>query len=124
MTLGEVIDSLYTVRAERLALSKQVDILKHQESVVREELLNMLNITGLKKASGELATASMKTSIQPMTTDWSSIHAYIREQDRFDLLQKRLATLAWRELYKSGTLVPGTEPFEETDISLTKSSRS
>ena len=124
MTLGEVIDNLYETRAERLTLSKQVEELKQRETVIREELLKMLNDVGLKKASGELATVGVKTSIQPLTTDWVQIHQYIRNEDRFDLLQKRLATLAWRELYDTGILVPGTEPFEETDLSLTKSTRS
>jgi len=124
MTLGEVIDNLYETRAARLTLSKQVEELKQQEAVIREELLRMLNDVGLKKASGELATVGVKTSIQPLTTDWVQIHRYIRNEDRFDLLQKRLATLAWRELYDTGILVPGTEPFKETDLSLTKSTRS
>jgi len=124
MTLGEVIDNLYETRAARLTLSKQVEELKQQEAVIREELLRMLNDVGLKKASGELATVGVNTSIQPLTTDWVQIHRYIRNEDRFDLLQKRLATLAWRELYDTGILVPGTEPFKETDLSLTKSTRS
>ena len=124
MTLGEVIDNLYETRAARLTLSKQVEELKQQEAVIREELLRMLNDVGLKKASGELATVGVNTSIQPLTTDWVQIHSYIRNEDRFDLLQKRLATFAWRELYDTGILVPGTEPFEETDLSLTKSTRS
>lgn len=123
MDLGQEIDALYAKRAERLALDKQVKELKEQEVVLREALLHRLQDTGLQRASGGLATASIKSSVKPIVADWDKVYAYIKENDRFDLVHQRISSLAWADLLAAGTLVPGTESFTELDINLTKASR-
>jgi len=121
--LGSAIDSLYEARERRLNLDRQVKELKQQEAQIKMDILDLLGVSGLAKASGYLATASVKTSTIPIITDWDKVHEFIRTQNRFDLLQKRVAVIAWRELYDSGELVPGTESVEDVDLSLTKSVR-
>lgn len=123
-TLGQAIDALYEARAARLAKAAEVKELQAKESVAKAEVLKLLNETGLAKASGMVATASITSEDVPYVKNWDEIHAYIRDNDRFDLLQRRIGVVAWRDLYKDGVLVPGTEPAVDTDISLTKSKRS
>jgi len=124
MELGETIDLLYKTRQERLALDKQVQEFKAAETKLREELLDMLSSIGLEKASGKEATVGIRRNEVPLIIEWGDIHQYIKESDRFDLLQKRLSAPAWRELYQSGILVPGTVMGIDTELSLTKSTRS
>lgn len=121
--LGLNIDALYAMREKRLEVEKQVKQLKEEEYAMRNAILLALGESGLAKASGQLATASIRTSEIPVVSDWEEVYNFISEHDRFDLLQKRLSTIAWRDLKESGTLVPGTEAVEDTDISLTKSVR-
>jgi hypothetical protein len=121
--LGLGIDALYALREKRLDIEKQVKEMKQQEYQLRNEILLVLGESGLAKASGQMATASVRVSTIPIVEDWESVYAYIVDNDRFDLLQKRLSTVAWRDLAESGTLVPGTASVEDTDISLTKSTR-
>jgi hypothetical protein len=123
MELGETIDLLYKTRQERLALDKQVQEFKTVETKLREELLDMLSNIGLEKASGKEATVGIRRNEVPLIIEWGDIHQYIKESDRFDLLQKRLSAPAWRELYQSGILVPGTVMGIDTELSLTKSTR-
>jgi hypothetical protein len=123
-TLGQAIDALYEARAARLAKDAEVKILKAAEVVAKGAVLKLLNETGLAKASGMTATASITTDDVPYLEDWDKVYAYIKANDRFDLLQKRIGVVAWRDLYKDGILVPGTEAAVDTDISLTKSKRS
>lgn len=123
LTLGQAIDALYAARAARLAKADEVKQLQAEEAAARQRVLEMLQTTGLSKASGAQATASITTSDIPFVKDWDAIHAYIKENDRFDLLQKRIGVVAWRDLYKDGILVPGTEAAVDTDISLTKAKR-
>jgi len=123
LTLGQHIDALYQTRQERLDLQGQVEELKESEALMREAIMVALHENGMAKGSGLLATASIKKSIEPVPVDWDAIHAYIREADRFDLIQKRLSAPAWRGLLESGLLVPGTEQVEVRDLSLTKSTR-
>ena len=123
LTLGEAIDHLYTVRAERLALAKKVKEKQVDEAKAKLDVLKKLGEMGLEKASGKLATAGVTTEDVPYIKNWDEIYAYIKENDRFDLIQKRIGVVAWRDLYKDGILVPGTEAAVDTDLSLTKSSR-
>lgn len=123
ITLGAIIDKLYATRAKRLDITKQVDALKEEERGMRAKIIEMLDAVGLAKASGSLATCGITINIEPVVNDWDVVHDYIRENNRFDLLQKRLSTVAWRELHLEGTTVPGTESMQVIDVSLTKSTR-
>jgi hypothetical protein len=123
MLLGELIDSLYSMRTLRLDTQKTVDALKAQETEMRAQILDQLDAVGMAKASGYFATCGVKESIEPVPEDWEMIHAYIRENNRFDLVQKRLSAPAWRELRDSGLLVPGTSAVTVRDLSLAKSTR-
>ena len=124
LTLGQAIDKLYEARAARLAKVAEVKDLQAAEAVAKANVLKMLGETGLAKASGMVATASITTEDIPFIKDWDAIHQYIKENDRFDLVQRRIGVVAWRDLFKDGILVPGTEAAVDTDISLTKSKRS
>ena len=121
--LGGAIDQLYQARERRLDLDRQVKALKSEEQQIKMEILDLLAISGLAKASGHLATAGVKSSVIPIVSDWDKVHEFIRTNNRFDLLQKRVSVIAWRDLYDSGELVPGTESVDDVDLSLTKSVR-
>ena len=122
--LGELIDRLYNHRQNRLALEKRVQEMKSEEHTLRQLVMAELDEVGLAKASGSTATVGIVESTQPQIEDWEAVHKYIREHDRFDLLQKRLSVLAWRDLVqKDGFLVPGTVATTVYDLSLTKSGR-
>lgn len=123
MSIGIMIDTLYDLRAQRLAIEKQVEELKARETATKEEILFLLKESGLEGAKGEVATASIQYKIKANVTDWDAVYSYIRDNDMFALLQKRLTTTLWAALQEDGILVPGTEPMALTDLSLTKSKR-
>ena len=122
-TLGEAIDELYQARAARLAKAKEVKELQAEESAAKTTVLQLLGESGLAKASGLVATAGIIKEDVPYIKDWDALYGYIKENDRFDLLQRRIGVVAWRELFKDNILVPGTEAAVDTDLSLTKSTR-
>lgn len=123
MELGNMIDLLYSLRQLRLDKTREVDKLKEEETLARLQIMEHLDSAGLAKASGGMATCGIISKIEPQVTDWEAIHEYIRIQNRFDLVQKRLSAPAWRDLKESGVLLPGTEAITVRDLSLTKSSR-
>ena len=122
--LGSAIDALYALREMRLGYERKAKELKAEETEARNAILATLEVSGLQKASGQTATCGIRTSTIPIVTDWDEVFTYIKEHDRFDLVQKRISVLAWRETYENEGLIPGTEAVEDVDISLTKSSRS
>jgi len=123
ITLGQAIDNLYQARAARLVKAKEVKELQVLEANAKFKVLELLQASGLAKASGMLATAGITTEDIPFIKDWDEVYEFIKINDRFDLLQRRIGVVAWRDLFKDGILVPGTEAAIDTDLSLTKSSR-
>lgn len=123
MSIGNMIDTLYELRAQRLAIEKQVEELKARETATKEEIMFLLKEGGLEGAKGAVATASIQYKVKPVVTDWDAVHAYIRDNDMFALLQKRLTVTLWAALQDDNILVPGTESAAFTDLSLTKSKR-
>jgi len=121
--LGSTIDALYALRQSRLEKQKEVDAMKAEEVAYRSTIIGMLEEAGLAKASGGMATAGIKTTVEPLVVDWDPVFEFIRKENRFELIQKRISAPAWRELKESGILVPGTEENPVIDISLTKSTR-
>jgi hypothetical protein len=121
--LGETIDALYALRQLRLEEQKKIDAMKAEEVNIRGKIIELLENAGLAKASGYMATAGIKVTVEPLVTDWDPVFEYIRKENKFELIQKRISAPAWRELKESGILVPGTEENPVVDISLTKSTR-
>mgnify|MGYP003547143997 CR=1 FL=1 len=121
--LGLMIDEYYEARANRLEAERKIKEMKGVEYQLKEALLDILGEAGLQKASGHIATASIKRSTVPVVEDWDLLHNYVASHNRFDLLQKRISALAWRDMYEAGEEVPGTIAIEDVDLSLTKASR-
>lgn len=121
--LGAAIDKLYQMREERLGVEKRVKEMKAAEQAARNDILQCLEDSGLQRASGGIATAGRTVTTVPIVTNWDALYDYISQNDRFDLLQKRISVTAWRENFDEGHVIPGTESVEAIDISLTRASR-
>lgn len=122
LPIGEVIDHLYALRAERLALSKIVDDKKRLETKLRGIIISRLKIAELDGGKGKTVTASITRDLQARVTDWPKFWDYCVENNASDLVQKRPAILAIKARWEDGTSIPGLEPVEVEDLSLTKRS--
>jgi hypothetical protein len=122
--LGEVIDSLYTARAARLELEQQVKDMKKVETEMKQQIIARLDELQLASGRGAAATATITHSTTANVTDWPALYQYIKDNNMFELLHRRLTTTLWSALEADGQHVPGTEPFVVVDLSLTKAAQS
>jgi hypothetical protein len=122
-TVGEIIDEIYTVRALRLNLEKEIATLKKRESdlskFVGDELIEM----GSTAMRGNIANFSYKVNVIPKTEDWNRVYEFVKKEDAFGLLGRSISVPVWREYKEHGLLVPGTAPIEMVKYSITKASR-
>ncbi len=123
LSLGDCIDALYAARAARLEKQKATDELAAEEERIRKHLFQTFEKNALESASGVTATASITRTTVPTVKDWDALSTYIRENNAFDLFERRLSTAAYRERLEAGVVVPGTEPFVKLNLSLTRRSR-
>lgn len=123
LDLGACIDALYEARAHRLAQQKEVETLAAEEGRIKEYLLQQLAENKLEGAKGRLATAATRRTVVPVLKEWGVFTAYVAKHKAFDLFERRVSRLAFRERLDAGEVVPGVEPFTVVELSLTKSGK-
>lgn len=119
-TLGETIDLLYTIRAERLALDKTVAEMKAQETAIRQHIMANFDKARLDGAKGKIAVAAIKHNTVADVDDWDLFFPYISRTKSWDLLQKRVSIIALKARWDAGQIIPGVSSHVEEELSLTK----
>ena len=59
-TLGEMIDSLYQKREQRIAAQRIADGMKAEEMTIKQSIVEKLQELNAESMSGKMATASIK----------------------------------------------------------------
>ena len=122
-TLGECIDKLYKLRAQRLEQEREIKERKRTESAYKNHIIALLREASLEGGRGEGANASITVDDVPTAKNWDEIWAHIEENDAHDMVQRRLSSQAVKLRWEAGEEVPGIEHFTVEDLSLTKRSK-
>lgn len=112
--LGEVADIYHIKRAERLAADKVAAKLKAEESMAEALLIAQMTKQEVSAAGGKLLRVSLNTNdpdYVPTVKDWTKFYDYIKENDAFELLERRPGKAACRERWDDGKAIPGVEKF-------------
>ena len=101
--IAALIKEYNTARNERLALNREADKLEQRE----KSILDTLTLAKVQTGTyGSYAVVVSKKKV-PRCTDWVGLHAYIRENNAFDMLHKRLTETAIMARVDEGEFVPG-----------------
>lgn len=119
-TLGACADLIFSTRARRLALQKEVDALQAQETALKEHFIATVPKSDAAGVTGRLARVTVGTKDIPTVKDWEAFHKYVKKSGRFDLLQRRLSTEAVTEMLEAGEKLPGVEVFHAKVVSINK----
>lgn len=122
-TPGELIDALYSMREERLALGKRLDDMKRDEDSLRRHIVDLLKKNGLDGARGKLASASIMRNTVVNMRDWAAYAAFVFKKRDSSLLWQRANQSAVKERLERGEKIPGIELSDVEDLSLSKSTR-
>lgn len=117
-TLALVVDKLWSIRKERLALDKQVTALKAEETTLREYLIEKLPEHDASGISGKLARVALVPKEAPRVVDWESFYKYVAKTKQFDLLQRRLSEASICERLDDGKVIPGVELYKYNSLSV------
>ena len=119
-TIGTTIDLLWSLREARKSAEAAVNEIKEKEAAVEAHLMNNFDRSGLDGAKGKYGLATLKHSTVADVTDWPAFYRYIQKNKAWELLQKRPAITAIRERWDANKSIPGVEPKEVVQLSLTK----
>ncbi len=109
VNLPEYVDKLHTLRQARLAADKESRKLKKQEDDVNAFIIAEMREKAITEAHGELLVVELDVKEKGSVEDWDALWSYIRENDAFELLHKRLTDSAVKERWDAGEEVPGVE---------------
>ena len=123
-SIGRCADLYHEVRELRLAMDKEVAAVKARESEIKQHIIDTLSKSDDTGAAGLKYRAQVTTKEEYNIADWSALTGYILENDRFDLLQKRLSKEAVRDVIAAmkdeGKALPGVATVLVPDVSITK----
>lgn len=117
-SLGQLIDSMQKVRQKKRDLEDDLNEVKAEYNQLESEVMRRLKDADLDKASGSLATASIKITVYPTVKNADLFAEYIRANEADYLLTGTPSSPACRELWATGETIPGVEPFEKITINL------
>ena len=119
-SLGGCADLLHDVRALRLEMQRQTDAIEIREKEIRNHIIDNVSATE-PGAVGQRFIAKVVTTPEPAVQDWGVFYSWVRKNDRFDCLQKRLAEKAVKETCAAeGRLLPGLQIINVKTVSVTK----
>lgn len=122
MTLGQQIDKLQVLREERRVLAEKDKELSKAYNELEAEVLTRLKDEGMDKATGKKATASVSANVVANVQDWDAFHAFIKKNNFFHLLHRRVSDPAFREILEQkgekALAKAGVAPFTKITLRL------
>ena len=118
--LGQLADRLELARAERLAADKWAASLKSAENQLLAQLIAEMEENNLSSVGGESCIVKRTVKQRAIASDWGQIYEYIRANDAFDLLHKRLTDSAVLLRKEDGVEVPGVALMDYSNITYSK----
>lgn len=116
--LSTLVDSYVASRNERLSFAKVLADYERAEKERKQELIKYLIEHKLTAAGGSLGIVKLQTKVKPQTEDWEEVYRYIKQNDAFDLLQRRLTETAVKLRWEDGIKIPGIGSFEVSDLTI------
>lgn len=106
-SLPQLIDQWVAARNTRLDLEKQVSKLEEHETVLKSAIISKLRDANLTQAATEVNVVKMKLHKVPVSDFSPAFYTYIKDNDAFDLLHKRLGVEAVALRTEAGIIIPG-----------------
>ena len=120
-SMGAQADLYAEVRELRLGMQKMVDEVKERETEIYNVILAALKESADTGAAGERYRVQMVSKTRLNAKDWNTTFEFIRTNNLFELLQRRLNDKAVRDLFDQyGQYPPGVEAVEVETLSFNK----
>lgn len=110
------------MRDARLALKSEFEkkdrAIRSKQAVIEAAMLDFLNTHNLKTAPTESGTFYKQEEITPTGADWGALYQWIKENDAFDALERRIKKTFISEYMEEneGGLPPGVSVFREFKV--------
>jgi len=118
VNLGDLIEQAHQLREVIRGDERKINALKEDFKELSSQIIVQMDEQGAKRIGGLSANVSISETDVPTVKDWDLVYDYIKTNDSFYLLQKRMSAAAFRELLNLGHEVPGVEIFKDRKLNL------
>lgn len=127
MDLNQLIRVYIKIRDAKEAASKEASAkdaeLKSQLKRIEVALLQHLNENSVESVRTEEGTVFRQEDIMPRADDWAALYDWIKKEDAFDALERRVKKTFVKEYMDSheGALPPGVSVMREFTVRIRRS---
>jgi hypothetical protein len=123
-TTKQRLDDLATqrdaLREQKRGLEAQVKDIDAALAGNETDIIEIADEMGLDRFAVGKLTFSISSQVVGNVEDWDQVHEYIRENNAFYLLQRRLSNAPYKEILDSGATLPGVVPFTKRSLNMRK----
>lgn len=117
---AQLADSYVETRNRRLAAQRQVDEIEKEEKKMKAQLIAAFKEHNFRAIGGARCTITHRIKNTATATDWEQVHTFIKENDAWDLMQRRLTQKAVELRWEDGIHIPGISAFPVDDLSISE----
>lgn len=120
LTLADLANDRDNLRERKRELEAEVKVIDQALAANELEIIERLDEMGVSRfAVGKLSFSISENTVGNVE-DWDQVYAYIRDNNAFHLVQRRLANAAYKELLDMGDSLPGVVPFNKRSLNFRK----
>jgi len=101
---GALLDAIQKLKLKR---DLTVEVYDDQIKTLSSQLETMLKSAHKKDFKTEIATAYWQNSTTAVVEDWNAVMQYVKENDAFDILQKRISPAQLKARLEAGAVIAG-----------------
>jgi hypothetical protein len=105
--LPDLVNHYISIRAQRLELDRQSKIVKEAEDDLQKVIISKMREQDFKVLGSNTGTVKLHESDEPVAENWSEIWDYVKANDAWELLHKRITVTAIKERWGDGIAIPG-----------------
>ena len=120
MTIGKLISQRGKIRAELAKNEEAKKKIKARYDINELELIAAMEEEGTDTGRTRDFTATRIESDLPQGDDWEAAYRWIRRNNMFELLHRRISSTVWKQLVedRKGRAIPGIGTYTKVGISL------
>lgn len=116
--LDDLAQQRFELRERKRALNNEIAEIDRELDENEIQILEVADALGMKRFAVGKLTFSVSENVVGSVEDWDKVYEYIKENDAFYLLQRRLANAAFKEMLDDGNDLPGVVPFVKRSINM------
>lgn len=115
-----LIEEAIRLRDDSAALEAERKEIDKVRKVLNYYIIERMQEEGIQRTGTSIANVSISMKQHATVEDWDVVYQYIRDNDAFHLLHKRLSSTSAVEILEMDGEMPGVEFYEEAALNLRK----